>query len=107
MRKMSLMVAFASGAVAAAASVSVPVASAAETTVRDESGMIEEVVVTSRRREESQQDVPLSVTAFGEQQIEALKPKTLRDFDGLAPNLYVGMNTAGPSASAIFIRGVG
>jgi iron complex outermembrane receptor protein len=107
MRKMSLMAAFASGAVAVAASVNAPVANAAETTVRDESGMIEEVVVTSRRREESQQDVPLSVTAFGEQQIEALKPKTLRDFDGLAPNLYVGMNTAGPSASAIFIRGVG
>ena len=27
--------------------------------------VIEEVVVTSRRREESQQDVPLSVTAWG------------------------------------------
>ncbi len=79
-------------------------ASAAE---RDTSGVIEEIVVTSRRRDESQQDVPLSVTAFNAEAIEQLKPTTLRDFDGLAPNVYIGMNTAGPSASAIFIRGVG
>ena len=46
---------------------------------------MEEVVVTSRRQAESQQDVPLSVTAFGAERIEQLKPTTLRDFDGLAP----------------------
>ncbi|MEM6709746.1 MAG: TonB-dependent receptor [Pseudomonadota bacterium] len=73
----------------------------------DASGIIEEVVVTSRRREESQQDVPLSVTAFGAEAIERLQPQTLRDFDGIAPNVYIGMNTAGPGASALFIRGVG
>ena len=74
---------------------------------QDTSGVIEEIVVTSRRRNESQQDVPASVTAFGAEAIEQLKPTTLRDFDGLAPNLYVGMNTAGPGASALYIRGVG
>ena len=73
----------------------------------DDSGFIEEIVVTSRRRQESQQDVPLSVTAFGTEQIERIKPQTLRDFDGLAPNVYIGMNTAGPSASALYIRGIG
>lgn len=74
---------------------------------QDASGLIEEVVVTSRRRQESQQDVPISVTAFGVEQIEQLKPQTLRDFDGLAPNVYIGMNTAGPGASALYIRGIG
>ncbi len=69
--------------------------------------VIEEIIVTSRRRDESVQDVPLSVTAFGAEAIARLKPQTLRDFDGLAPNLYVGNNAAGPGASAIFIRGVG
>ena len=68
---------------------------------------MEEVVVTSRRQEESVQDVPLSVTAFGEEAIERTKPNTLRDFDGLVPNVYIGMNTAGPGASALYIRGVG
>ncbi|MEM1433763.1 MAG: TonB-dependent receptor [Pseudomonadota bacterium] len=72
-----------------------------------DSNLIEEVVVTSRRREESVQDVPLSVTAFGMEAIEQLQPRTLRDFDGIAPNVYIGMNTAGPGASALFIRGVG
>lgn len=83
------------------------IAPSAHAAQRDTSGVIEEVVVTSRRRDEGQQDVPLSVTAFNAEAIEQLKPTTLRDFDGLAPNLYVGMNTAGPGASALFIRGVG
>ena len=81
-----------------------PLSVAAE---QDESGVIEEIVVTSRRRQESQQDVPLSVTAFGSEQIEQIKPQTLRDFDGFIPNMYIGMNTAGPGASALYIRGVG
>lgn len=74
---------------------------------QDQSRVIEEIVVTSRRREESVQDVPVSVTAFGPEQIEQLQPNTLRDFDGLAPNVYLGMNTAGPGASALYIRGIG
>ncbi len=68
---------------------------------------MEEIVVTSRRKDESVQDVPLSVTVFGEEQIKQLKPATLRDFDGLAPNVYIGMNAAGPGNSTIYIRGVG
>ena len=68
---------------------------------------MEEIVVTSRRKDESQQDVPLSVTAWGREQIDQIKPTTLRDFDSLAPNVYIGMNTAGPGASAIYIRGIG
>ena len=51
---------------------------------------MEEVVVTSRRKDESQQDVPLSVTAFNSEAIEQVKPTTLRDFDTLAPNVYIG-----------------
>jgi iron complex outermembrane receptor protein len=68
---------------------------------------MEEVIVTSRRKDESVQDVPLSVTVFGEEQINNLRPSTLRDFDGLAPNVYIGMNAAGPGNSTIYIRGVG
>ncbi len=96
--------AYAAVATLLSAPVLTPTAVAAE---EDASGVIEEIIVTSRRRAESAQDVPLSVTAFGEERIEQIKPKTLRDFDGLAPNVYVGMNTAGPGASALFIRGVG
>ena len=73
----------------------------------EEARDMEEVVVTSRRRDESQQDVPLSVTAFNSERIEQLKPTTLRDFDSLAPNVFIGMNAAGPSNGQIFIRGIG
>jgi iron complex outermembrane recepter protein len=70
-------------------------------------GVIEEILVTSRRVEESQQNVPVAVTAFTQENIEQLAPRTLRDFDGLMPNVRIGMNTAGPSAGALFIRGIG
>ena len=65
------------------------------TLAEESSRSMEEVVVTSRRKDESVQDVPLSVTAFGEEAIEQIKPNTLRDFDGLVPSVYIGMNTAG------------
>ncbi|MFM8354581.1 MAG: TonB-dependent receptor, partial [Gammaproteobacteria bacterium] len=74
---------------------------------RDASGVIEEIIVTSRRTEESLQDVPVSVTAFTEDDIARVAPRSLRDFDGLMPNVFIGMNTAGPSAGSIFIRGLG
>jgi iron complex outermembrane receptor protein len=67
----------------------------------------EEIIVTVTRREESVQDVPVAVTAITSEQIEDLAPTTLQDLSGVAPNLYIGMNTAGPGASAIFIRGLG
>ena len=89
--------------VIATASITTPLFVSAEETAK----VMEEMVVTSRRKSESVQDVPLSVTVFGEQRIEQLKPNTLRDFDGLAPNVYIGMNAAGPGNSTIYIRGVG
>jgi len=73
----------------------------------ESAGVIEEIVVTSRRVEESQQEIPVAVTAFTQDAIERIAPRTLRDFDGLMPNVRIGMNTAGPSAGSIFIRGVG
>ena len=38
--------------------------------------MMEEVIVTSLRKNESVQYVPLSVTVFGEEQIDQLKPRS-------------------------------
>jgi iron complex outermembrane recepter protein len=67
----------------------------------------DDIIVTVTRREESVQDVPVAVTAITSEQIENLAPTTLQDLSGVAPNLFIGMNTAGPGASAIFIRGLG
>ena len=79
-----------------------PSAIAAET-----SGVIEQVIVNARRVSESQQDVPVAITAFTEQDIENMAPRTMRDFDGTVPNLFVSMNAASAQGGAIFIRGIG
>ncbi len=79
----------------------------AKTAAKEQARGIEEITVTSRRVEESQQDIPVAVTAFTEANIAEIAPRTLRDFDGLSPNVRIGMNTAGPSAGAIYIRGIG
>lgn len=86
---------------------SIPVAAQSSNGAASRAGAIEEIVVTSRRRAESAQDVPVSVTAFRQDDIDRIQPRTIRDLDGLAPNLFIGMNTSGPGAGAIFIRGLG
>lgn len=70
-------------------------------------GAGDDIIVTVTRREADLQDVPVAVTAITSEQIEQLAPTTLQDLSGAAPNLFIGMNTAGPGASAIFIRGLG
>ena len=88
--------------------ISVPVVPAAHAaTAESRGGTIEEIVVTSRRRAESQQDVPLAVTAFNADDIEQINPDTLRDIDGRMPNVFIGRQTAGPQMGAIYIRGLG
>lgn len=71
------------------------------------SSLLEEVVVTARKREESIYDVPLSVSAFGADQLEALK---VRDLTNLAVGLpNVAMDEVGTTrGTANFsIRGLG
>ncbi len=48
---------------------------------------IEEIVVTTRKREEKLQDVPVTVTAIGSQQIQQLGIQSLADVAALTPGL--------------------
>ncbi len=50
-------------------------------TANGQSLALEEIVVTARRREESLQDIPVSVTAFTADQIERAGFMTLERFD--------------------------
>ena len=67
---------------------------------------LEEVVVTARRREETLQDIPVTVTAIGEQQIEQSIIQDLRDVGRLVPNMQIYSAGSG-SGSGIYLRGVG
>ena len=71
------------------------------------SALLEEVVVTARKREESSQDVPLQVSAFNAEQIEALKVRDLFSLSVGLPNVVlddVGTARGSPNFS---IRGLG
>lgn len=76
----------------------------------DEStGALIEIVVTARRRAESIQDVPISITAYTG---EALSERGLNNLGALTnftPNLEInnGRPDGGGSTAQIFIRGVG
>lgn len=66
---------------------------------------LEEVIVTARKRLESIQDVPVSVTALT-QELQRSSIRDLRDIAAYTPNVLVERVTALQAGSAISIRGV-
>ena len=86
-------------AVALSGLLQVPTAQAAQ---------LEEVVVTARKKEESLQSTPLSITAITAKTIDQAKLFNVKDIEQLTPNLnfIVGADGSGSSLQA-FIRGVG
>ncbi|MEM1436408.1 MAG: TonB-dependent receptor, partial [Pseudomonadota bacterium] len=67
--------------------------------------LIEEVVVSARRRSESIQDVPVSVTAI-ERELRQANVRRPEDVQNFAPNLYIRRTPGIASGAAISIRGV-
>jgi len=67
--------------------------------------MLEEVVVTARRREESLQDTPVAVSALGSDMLDNMGISDIEDVETLAPSLQFSQTNY--KAPAIFIRGVG
>lgn len=64
-----------------------------------------EIVITARYREERLQDVPIAVTAFGEQQIADARIDQVGDFIGLTPNVTIAQSESS-GLSQISIRGI-
>ena len=65
---------------------------------------IEEVVVTARKKSESLQDVPLSVSALNEETLEERGINVFEDYLMQLPGVTSGGN--GPGTSTIYIRGL-
>lgn len=86
--------------IAAGACVAVPTLAWAQ------AGALEEVVVSARRRAESMQQVPLSVSAFGAEELELRNMTTGRDLSAMVPNLVIGAGSLGQQQSSLRIRGV-
>ena len=66
-----------------------------------------EIVVTARRREESLQDVPISVTAISGDQLEATGAVDITVLQQAAPNMTMQIARGSNSTLIGFIRGVG
>lgn len=80
---------------------------ASPATADEQSDQIADIVVTATRREERLQDVPIAVTAFGEDAIQALSAQTVGELAGFAPNLSRTSGPTGGNDAFFFIRGIG
>ncbi|MFQ6005315.1 MAG: TonB-dependent receptor [Woeseia sp.] len=69
--------------------------------------LMEEIVVTARKREESIGDVPLSITAFGSEQIEALRVRDLTSLSVGMPNVALDEIGTTRGTANFSIRGLG
>ena len=68
---------------------------------------IETIMVTARKRQESIQDVPLSITAFNSQQIEAQKVRNLASLAVGIPNVSFDDIATTAGTANFSIRGIG
>jgi iron complex outermembrane receptor protein len=89
------------------ATTTLPVAAQSEDARPGASTMLEEVVVTARKREESAQDVPLAITAFGSAQIESLKVRDLTNLSVGMPNVALDDIATTRGSANFSIRGLG
>lgn len=75
----------------------------------EEAAVYETIVVTARKRAESLQDVPLSITAFSASALESAGIETLEDISRFSPGLHFsnqGSQRGGRSESVIRFRGM-
>ncbi len=78
----------------------------AEEAASARSMVVEEVVVTARKREESVQEIPLAVTTFSAEQMRSDGVFDLRDIDSATPNLEIEPVSQGsPTGIAPRLRG--
>ena len=79
----------------------------AEASTEASSNVIEEVIVTARRRNESLQDVPIAITAFSGEQLDRIGADTLIAVGQSTPNVTLEVSRGTNTTITAFIRGVG
>ena len=82
-------------------------AQAQEAGAEDEAG-IEEIIVTSRKREERIQDVPISISAYSAADLEAKSLTSLKELGQFTTNFnFFNHGQTGGNSVIVFMRGVG
>lgn len=67
---------------------------------------LRQIVVTAQRRQEAQQDVPIAISAFDEEEIERFNARDISELAGQVPNLVLTEVSIGPGLAQVSIRGV-
>ena len=79
---------------------------AADMAVMAQDLALEEIVVTARKRDESIQDIPLSVTAFGAEQLREQQITDVEDMLQFVPGVHMSNHTANRNNPAIRFRAI-
>ncbi len=109
---LAVLIAGAVGAAAGDAQTETPGQPPASTAQSPSSGSLEEIVVTSQRREERLQDVPISVSAFTQDKMDAQGIRSVDDLTAMTPGVNferMGLSAASnynDENSDIAIRGI-
>lgn len=74
---------------------------------QDETASLDEIVVTARRRDEALKDVPISVSALGEERLEQTGVSDITALQQQTPNATVQVARGSNSTLISFIRGIG
>ncbi|APZ98198.1 hypothetical protein BWQ93_06705 [Sphingopyxis sp. QXT-31] len=67
----------------------------------------DEIIVTARFRNETLQDVPQAISAFGEEQLTNIAARDITDLAPSTPNISIQPVATFSNSAAIFIRGLG
>ncbi|MDH3988738.1 MAG: TonB-dependent receptor plug domain-containing protein, partial [Gammaproteobacteria bacterium] len=68
-----------------------------------DSGGLEEIVVTARKRSESVQEIPATIQAISQESLAAMGAKAMEDYARFVPS--VNVVTYGPGSSTVVFRG--
>ncbi|WP_394729298.1 TonB-dependent receptor [Altererythrobacter sp. GH1-8] len=76
--------------------------------VAEDTGALDQIVVTARKRSENIQDVPASISALSAFELNRRFDSDVRDFADSSPNIVIDDTQQGPGGvAAVYIRGIG
>lgn len=107
MTGIALTAVLAGGAIAAEQQQPGNAEAAAQAASGPNTSQLDELVVTAQRRSESVQSVPIAITAFSADSLEAKGIQSTLQLVQFVPNLFGANNTALGSGNTYFIRGLG
>jgi len=70
-------------------------------------GVLEEIVVTARKREETAQSVPIPISALSAAQMEARNITDIQDIERITPNMDFEYSSVNNNNTQVFLRGIG